>query len=476
MDENNAIHSRIVDETYDVYWSNIFFYDCKEYWNESELESALEPPHHMFLVQQICWSFVFSGLILTAVMGNIMVLWIVFAHRRMQTVTNLFIVSLGLADLMMAMLNCIFNVVYAINDNHWPLGLFCCKMNNFIANITVLTSVFSLVALSIDRYMVIVRPLKPRLSKKIARLMILFIWTASSIFSSPMWIFSEIISVDYQNGAVRTICFVHWPDGPSVYSTQDYIYNMAFLAVGYLLPMSWMSVGYTRISYVLWSKSVEEENERHAGSTMSKRKVVKMFIIMVALFAICWLPYHSYFIYHYFDEEFSRHPYVNHLYLAVYWLAMSNAMINPMLYYWMNPRFHHYFKNILDWKINFTNIRLSSLYRRPNLRSGRITTRSPFHLGEEFFHQYQCNNQRIRQQIRSLEHQCFDSPIHVVSHDSSSHEGHQRCQLFSRPRAICSSSTDSSGHQLSSNKQFENLRAPSSERVTNKKCYIDSSL
>ena len=73
-------------------------------------------------------------------------------------------------------------------------------------------------------------------------------------------------------------------------------------------------------------------------SSFSFLQVVKMFIVVVIIFAVCWLPYHVYFIYTYHDTEIRRQPYIQHVYLGFYWLAMSNSMFNPLIYYWMNAR------------------------------------------------------------------------------------------------------------------------------------------
>merc|ERR1711974_389887 len=42
-----------------------------------------------------------------------------------------------------------------------------------------------------------------------------------------------------------------------------------------------------------------------------------------------------------------RQPYIQHVYLGFYWLAMSNSMFNPLIYYWMNARFRAYFRALV---------------------------------------------------------------------------------------------------------------------------------
>lgn len=72
------------------------------------------------------------------------------AHREMRTITNYFLLNLSIADLLMSSLNCMFNFIYMLNSD-WPFGSFYCRVNNFMGNVTVATSVFTLVAISFDR-------------------------------------------------------------------------------------------------------------------------------------------------------------------------------------------------------------------------------------------------------------------------------------------------------------------------------------
>lgn len=69
-----------------------------------------------------------------------------------------------------------------------------------------------------------------------------------------------------------------------------------------------------------------------------------MFIAIVSIFGICWLPYHMFYVYAYHNPEISSSYFVPHLFLGFYWLAMSTTMVNPIIYYWMNRRFRLHFR------------------------------------------------------------------------------------------------------------------------------------
>jgi len=68
-------------------------------------------------------------------------------------------------------------------------------------------------------------------------------------------------------------------------------------------------------------------------------QIVKMMILIVVVFAVCWLPQHVYFVVVSLHPDVTQHASIQHVYLVCYWLAMSNAMYNPIIYCSMNARF-----------------------------------------------------------------------------------------------------------------------------------------
>ncbi|RLU27239.1 hypothetical protein DMN91_001040 [Ooceraea biroi] len=297
-----------------------------------------ERPFDLPWWQKLFWSLIFAVILLMATGGNIIVMWIVLAHRRMRTVTNCFLVNLSVADLMMSVLNCIFNFIFLLNSN-WPFGVVYCTINNFVAHVTVASSVFTLVVISFDRYMAIMYPLKHHMSRRRTVIILILIWGISSALASPCLLYSTTSSRRYSNGTTRISCYLLWPDGGYLHSKTEYCYNIVFLAVTYLVPMTVMAFCYSCMGRELWgSKSIGELTHYQRESMRSKRKVVKMFICVVVIFAVCWLPYQGFFIFVYHHRHFAESSYVQHVYLGFYWLAMSNSMVNPIIYYWMNNR------------------------------------------------------------------------------------------------------------------------------------------
>ena len=99
---------------------------------------------------QLVYIIIFVLTVVISAGGNIIVIWVVLAHRRMRTVTNYFLVNLAVADALISILNTLFNFVYMLYS-HWPFGKHYCKFSQFIAPCTISASVFTFMAIAIDR-------------------------------------------------------------------------------------------------------------------------------------------------------------------------------------------------------------------------------------------------------------------------------------------------------------------------------------
>ncbi|NWI56472.1 HRH1 protein, partial [Calyptomena viridis] len=130
--------------------------------------------------------FLGSISLITIVM-NILVLYAVKTEKKLQTVGNLHIVSLSIADLIVGAAVMPLNIVYLLNPE-WPLGLPACLFWLSMDYVASTASIFNLFILCIDRYRSVQQPLKylKYRTKMRASLMILGVWLLSFMWVIPI--------------------------------------------------------------------------------------------------------------------------------------------------------------------------------------------------------------------------------------------------------------------------------------------------
>ena len=117
----------------------------------SETSEACDTTQYALSWQvQFLYVVAFVFIVIVATGGNTIVIWVVVAHKRMRTVINYFLVNLAVADALISVLNTLFNFVYMINHN-WPFGRGYCRFAQFIAPCTISASVFTFMAIAVDR-------------------------------------------------------------------------------------------------------------------------------------------------------------------------------------------------------------------------------------------------------------------------------------------------------------------------------------
>lgn len=126
------------------------------------------------------------GIIFFTVVGNILVILSVFTYRPLRSVQNFFIVSLAVADLMVAILVLPLNVAYSVLGR-WQFGISLCKMWLTCDVLCCTASILNLCAIALDRYWAITDPINYALKRTLKRvlLMIFGVWVLSAVISSP---------------------------------------------------------------------------------------------------------------------------------------------------------------------------------------------------------------------------------------------------------------------------------------------------
>ncbi|KAL0964686.1 hypothetical protein UPYG_G00327580 [Umbra pygmaea] len=324
-----------MDTTMDPIFPTAMYFP--DYENETNINHFEQPDWQVAL-----WAIAYSLIVVVSITGNVTVIWIILAHKRMRTVTNYFIVNLAFSDVSMATFNTVINFVYAIH-NDWYFGLGYCRFQNFYPITAMFSSIYSMAAIAVDRYMAIIYPLKPRLSSTSTKIVIGLIWAVAFSLAFPQCYYSVT-----QYHPPRTICLVNWPDD---YGGMHHLtYQIATIILIYVLPLLVMLITYSLIGQTLWGSEIPGEATGHCQNQIqAKRKVVKMLIVVVMTFALCWLPYHIYFILGCINKDIYTQTYIQQVYLAIFWLAMSSGMYNPVIYCCLNHRFRTGFRHAFSW-------------------------------------------------------------------------------------------------------------------------------
>ncbi|XP_026876953.2 tachykinin receptor 1b [Electrophorus electricus] len=292
--------------------------------------------------QIVLWALAYSTIVVVSVVGNITVIWIILAHKRMRTVTNYFLVNLAFAEASMSAFNTVINFVYAVH-NEWYFGLVYCRFHNFFPIAAVFASIYSMTAIAMDRYVAIIHPLQPRLSSAETKGVVGMLWVLALLLAFPQYHYSSTAQLPG-----RDVCFIDWPE----YGVWDFrkMYYVCVVVLIYFLPLLVMGCAYLVVGRTLWASEIPgDSSDRYREQLAAKRKVVKMMIIVVCTFAVCWMPFHIYFLVHEYFPHLFEERFIQQVYLGIMWLAMSSTMYNPIIYCLLNDRFRAGFQQVFFW-------------------------------------------------------------------------------------------------------------------------------
>ncbi|XP_075228421.1 octopamine receptor beta-1R-like [Lycorma delicatula] len=167
-----------------LYYSNIssvnnsFLFVEDEFLNDAEYTWLL-------LVLFLLKAFVMIFIIMAALFGNLLVIVSVMRHRKLRVITNYFVVSLALADMLVAIWAMCFNASVELTNGRWLFGYFMCDVWNSLDVYFSTVSILHLCCISVDRYYAIVQPLDYPLIMTHSRLVVMLatVWCSPALVS-----------------------------------------------------------------------------------------------------------------------------------------------------------------------------------------------------------------------------------------------------------------------------------------------------
>lgn len=288
----------------------------------------------------------YAVVFIVALFGNCAIILIAKTKRRIRKVAfNFFIISMATADIMDALFSVPLTVLYFYNASLWfggLLGDISCKILQFLSNLSLAASVFTLAAISVDRYLAIVHVLREPLSKKKVKLVVVSLWLLASLLTSTYLVKYKVD----QMGDGRHFCIGVWVDDRAkalrIYQYETVI-RFIFM---YIIPLVLMAVLYSLIIRVLKRRQAFGENMSQIRIQHQNVTVIKMLVTVVLIFVFCWIPIHVASLTNGFSKE-KLLCWPISLTLALFVPSHANSAINPCIYLIFNENFRKGLKDLL---------------------------------------------------------------------------------------------------------------------------------
>ncbi|XP_019482026.1 PREDICTED: neuropeptide FF receptor 1 isoform X1 [Hipposideros armiger] len=289
---------------------------------------------------------------LLCMVGNSLVCFIVLKNRHMRTVTNIFILNLAVSDLLVG----IFCMPTTLVDNlitGWPFDNATCKMSGLVQGMSVSASVFTLVAIAVERFCCIMHPFREKLTLRKALVTIAVIWALALLIMSPSAIMLTVtreehhFMVDAHNRSYPLYsCWEAWPE-----EGMRQVYTAVLFSHIYLAPLILIVVMYARIARRLVKSSGPGRTREEAAmegrrGARRKARVVHMLVVVALFFTLSWLPLWALLLLIDYGQlsEPQLHFITVYAFPFAHWLAFFNSSANPIIYGYFNENFRRSFQ------------------------------------------------------------------------------------------------------------------------------------
>ncbi|XP_039471439.1 opsin 4xa [Oreochromis aureus] len=277
------------------------------------------------------FAFVVSVIGTVGVTGNALVMYAFYCNKKLRTPPNFFIVNLAVSDFLMAVTQ---SPIFFVNSLYkgWIFGETGCKIYAFCGALFGIASMINLLAISIDRYVVITKPLKALqwTSAKRTYLIIALVWLYSLAWSlAPLLGWSSYI-----------------PEGLMTSCTWDYVtstpanksYTLMLCCFVFFIPLGIISYCYVCMFLAIRqaSRDVEQLGNQVRKSTLIQQhsiktewKLAKIAFVVIIVFVLSWSPYACVTLIAWAGYGGILNPYSKAVPAVI---AKSSAIYNPVIY------------------------------------------------------------------------------------------------------------------------------------------------
>ncbi|XP_026852661.2 trace amine-associated receptor 13c-like [Electrophorus electricus] len=306
--------------------------------NSSCRKEVRTGPGNIFLFSFLCC------IIICTVFLNLLVILSISHFKQLHTPTNLLILSLAVADLLMGLVVMPVNTMQ-LRHSCWYLGKMACTAFLVINCISMSASLCNMVFIAVDRYIAISDPLLYSIKVTVCKMSLFIIlgWSCSLLYVLIYLYFNDHLLPSQILSRCHGECILIIK---SSWVTID-------LVISFLCPCSVIITLYSVIFTLARRqakavRSVLNATSNRHGAKVSKSpnsKAGKTLGIVVCVYLALWIPFYL------CSLSVENIPYLSLVWTVLAWLIFINSSLNPLIYAIFYPWFRASAKYIVTCRL-----------------------------------------------------------------------------------------------------------------------------
>lgn len=270
-------------------------------------------------------------LLICNVLGNILVVVVIYRNRKLHNANNLLLSNLAWSDLC-------FAIIVFINMTLISYTLEQYLLNDFMLH--ALVSIYTLVAVAVERYFAIMKPFvhMRRAVKSLVYKIMTGIWILAGVLTAPGYFIPNTVHRNKENFTINATRVA-----PAWIETVSTIYSFVLFLFGLILPSTVIICCYSRFTYHVWFNA-EENRTTNTALLKSRRKLTNLFILVTVIFLVTWSPTFGKPIVTQYIMDVKD---VRKFDLAVMLLGLVGSTANPVIYSFRCPKFRQEVNKLL---------------------------------------------------------------------------------------------------------------------------------
>ncbi|CAN7939522.1 unnamed protein product [Ixodes hexagonus] len=281
----------------------------------------------------------FGAIAIVGFFGNALVVLVVLCNPQMRSTTNILIINLAMADLLFIVF-CVPFTGWDYTLNYWPFGDVWCRIVQYLVIVCAYASIYTLVLMSFDRFLAVVHPITSMSirTERNAYIAIFLTWAVIFLTCIPALFSHGMVIVDDTFASCTFLAHM----GYSIVAFQ-----VCFFMSSFVVPLALVFILYVLMLKRLWF-GVTPGGRVSAESMRSKRRVTRLVVVVVLVFAVCWCPVQVVLVLKSVDLYGQpMNPPRIVIQIASQILAYTNSCVNPFLYAFLSENFRKSFRKII---------------------------------------------------------------------------------------------------------------------------------